>query len=229
MEPDLDLTLCFWNDNDVESHPRILLHFNQNGEEKAIERPAATVPARQMSYQNISELFRDVSLEGVNSAFYLITLDTPLHRPNYYIIPKERNSTSTRAIKPAPMPATGPFQPQPTATRPITSRCSTGSIPIHGSSSSPCSTSVSKSILISACFHPHFAKSTISLLSSETQRVRSCSPKMRRSTAAAPVFEPAGLRPTPRRPDRFGTFRPRARKRTERGASARHQHCRVQA
>ena len=88
VEPDLDLTLCFWNDNDVESHPRVLLHFNQNGEEKAIERSAATIPARHMSYQNISELFRDVSLEGANSAFYLITLDTPLHRPNYYIHPK---------------------------------------------------------------------------------------------------------------------------------------------
>lgn len=88
VEPDLDLTLCFWNDNDVESHPRVLLHFNQNGEEKAIERPAATVPARQMSYQNISGLFRDVSLEGANSAFYLITTDTPLHRPNYYVHPK---------------------------------------------------------------------------------------------------------------------------------------------
>ena len=88
VEPDLDLTLCFWNENDVESHPRVLLHFNQNGEEKAIERSAATIPARHMSYQNISELFRDVSLEGANSAFYLITLDTPLHRPNYYIHPK---------------------------------------------------------------------------------------------------------------------------------------------
>ena len=88
VEPDLDLTLSFWNENDVESHPRMLLHFNRNGEEKAIERPAATVPARQMSYQNISELFRDVSLEGANSAFYLITLDTPLHRPNYYIHPE---------------------------------------------------------------------------------------------------------------------------------------------
>jgi hypothetical protein len=88
VEPDLDLTLSFWNDNDVESHPRILLHFNKEGEEIAIERPAATVPARQMSYQNISELFRDISLEGVNSAFYLITTDTPLHRPNYYIHPK---------------------------------------------------------------------------------------------------------------------------------------------
>ena len=85
VEPDLDLTLCFYNDNEVESHPRVLLHFNQNGEEKAIERSAATIPARHMSYQNISELFRDVSLEGANSAFYLITLDTPLHRPNYYI------------------------------------------------------------------------------------------------------------------------------------------------
>ena len=88
VEPDLDLTLCFWNENDVESHPRVLLHFNQNGQEKAIERSAATIPARHMSYQNISELFRDVSLEGANSAFYLITLDTPLHRPNYYIHPK---------------------------------------------------------------------------------------------------------------------------------------------
>lgn len=88
VEPDLDLTLCFWNENDVESHPRVLLHFNQNGEEKAIERSAATVPGRHMSYQNISELFRDVSLEGANSAFCLITTDTPIHRPNYYIHPK---------------------------------------------------------------------------------------------------------------------------------------------
>lgn len=87
VEPDLDLTLCFWNDNDVESHPRILLHWNRNGEEIAVERAAAAIPARQMSYQNISELFRDVSLEGAESAFYLITLDTPLHRPNYYIHP----------------------------------------------------------------------------------------------------------------------------------------------
>ena len=88
VEPDLDLTLCFYNDNDVDSHPRVLLHFNRNGEEIAIERSTATVPARQMSYQNISELFRDISLEGANSAFYLITTDTPLHRPNYYIHPK---------------------------------------------------------------------------------------------------------------------------------------------
>jgi len=88
VEPDLDLTLCFWNENDVESHPRVLLHFNQNGEEKAIERSAATIPAQHMSYQNISELFRDVSLEGANSAFCLVTMDTPLHRPNYYIHPK---------------------------------------------------------------------------------------------------------------------------------------------
>ncbi len=88
VEPDLDLTLCFYNENAVDAHPRILLHFNQNGEEKAIERAAATVQAWHMSYQNISDLFRDVSLDGVKSAFYLITLDTPIHRPNYYVHPR---------------------------------------------------------------------------------------------------------------------------------------------
>lgn len=85
---DLDVTLSFWNESGSESHPRILLHFNRAGEEVAVERAAAPVPPRQMSYQNISELFRDVSLEGARSAFYLIKTDTPLHRPNYYIHPR---------------------------------------------------------------------------------------------------------------------------------------------
>lgn len=88
VEPDLEVTLSFYNENDVEAHPRILLHFQRNGEEHAIERAASPIPARQMSYQNISQLFHDISLDGANSAFYLITVDTPLHRPNYYVHPK---------------------------------------------------------------------------------------------------------------------------------------------
>ena len=88
VEPNLELTLSFYNENDCETHPRILLHFQRDGEEVAVERAAAPVPARHMSYQNISRLFSDVSLEGVRSAFYLIQCDTPLHRPNYYVAPK---------------------------------------------------------------------------------------------------------------------------------------------
>lgn len=88
VEPDLELTCSFYNHNEVEAHPRVLLHFNQNGEEKAVERQAEPVPAGHMSYQNISRLFADVSLDGAKSAFYLIKVDTPLHRPNYYIGPK---------------------------------------------------------------------------------------------------------------------------------------------
>ncbi len=85
LEPDLELTVSFYNESEVEAHPKILLHFNQNGEEKALEREGDPISARHMSFQNISRLFRDVSLEGVRSAFYLIRCDTPLHRPNYYI------------------------------------------------------------------------------------------------------------------------------------------------
>ena len=88
VDPGLEVTLSFYNANDCATHPRILLHYHQDGEEKTVEREADPVPAQQMSYQNISRLFRDVSLEGVGSAFYLITCDTPLHRPNYYIAPR---------------------------------------------------------------------------------------------------------------------------------------------
>jgi hypothetical protein len=88
VESDLELTLAFYNENDCETHPVVLLHFTKDGKEMAVERPADPVPARQMSYQNISQLFADISLEGVASAFYLVKCDTPLHRPNYYIAPK---------------------------------------------------------------------------------------------------------------------------------------------
>ncbi|MBZ5495375.1 MAG: hypothetical protein LAP85_03160 [Acidobacteriia bacterium] len=88
VEPELELTLSFYNENDRETHPRILLHYNKDGEEIVVEKAADPVPARHMSYQNISRLFRDISLEGVKSAFYLIRCDTPLHRPNYYMAPK---------------------------------------------------------------------------------------------------------------------------------------------
>ncbi len=87
-EPDLELTLSFFNDNDRATHPRILLHFNKGGVETTVERAADPVPARHMSYQNVSRVFSDVSMEGVKSAFYLIRCDTALHRPNYYIAPK---------------------------------------------------------------------------------------------------------------------------------------------
>ncbi len=88
IEPDLELTLSFYNDNDRETHPRILLHYNKDGREMTVERAADPVPARHMSCQNISKLFGDISMEGVKSAFYLIRCDTALHRPNYYIAPK---------------------------------------------------------------------------------------------------------------------------------------------
>lgn len=88
VEPDLELNLTFYNENDCETHPRILLHYSKDGEEEAVERAAEPVPARHMSCQNISHLFSDLSLDGVKSAFYLIKCDTPLHRPNYYIAPK---------------------------------------------------------------------------------------------------------------------------------------------
>ncbi len=88
VDPDLELTCSFYNENRVEAHPSVLLHFNRNGEEVAVERQAEPVPAGHMSYQNISRLFSDVPLDGACSAFYLIKVDTPLHRPNYYIGPK---------------------------------------------------------------------------------------------------------------------------------------------
>jgi len=88
VEPGLELTLSFYNENDCETHPRILVHFNRDGKEVAVERAADPVPARQMSYQNISRLFSDISLEGAQSAFYLMKCDTAVHRPNYYIAPK---------------------------------------------------------------------------------------------------------------------------------------------
>ncbi len=88
VEPDLELTLSFYNENEVATHPTLLLHYQRDGKEFAVERAADPVPARHMAYQNISGLFRDVSLDGVQSAFYLIKCDTPLHRPNYYVAPR---------------------------------------------------------------------------------------------------------------------------------------------
>ena len=85
---EMELTCSFYNINDCEIKPKALLHYNQHGEEKNLERFIDPIKPKHMSYQNISELFSDISFDGVNSAYILFTHDKPMHRPNHYLHPK---------------------------------------------------------------------------------------------------------------------------------------------
>lgn len=88
LDPNLEAIGSFYNANDCEIIVKTLLHYNQGGIEKKVERTLDPIPARHMSYQNLSKIFQDVSLEGVNAAYILLTCDRPLHRPNHYIAVK---------------------------------------------------------------------------------------------------------------------------------------------
>ena len=88
LNPDYEAIACFYNENETSVSPKILMHYNQNGEEKSVKRNADPIKSGHMSYQNISEIFADVELEGTNAAYVLISCDQPLHRPNYYIAKK---------------------------------------------------------------------------------------------------------------------------------------------
>jgi hypothetical protein len=89
IDPNYEALGCFYNDNDTEINMKALLHFNQDGNEKSVERKLDPVPAKQMSYQNYSKIFSDVSLEGVHSAFILVSGNKEIHRPNHYIAKKD--------------------------------------------------------------------------------------------------------------------------------------------
>jgi len=88
LNPNLEAIGSFYNANDSEIIVKALLHYNQGGIEKKEERTLDPIPAGHMSYQNLSKIFQDVSLEGVNAAYILLTCDRPLHRPNHYIAVK---------------------------------------------------------------------------------------------------------------------------------------------
>ena len=88
VDRDEELTLSFYNEGAQPVHPTILLHYTEAGEEKTVERASEPIPPRQMSFQSVSRLFSDVSLQGVPSAFYLVRCDRAIHRPNYYIGPR---------------------------------------------------------------------------------------------------------------------------------------------
>ena len=88
IDPEMELTCSFYNTNDCEIQPKALLHYNQNGEEKKLEHEVAPIGPKHMSYQNISQLFSDISFDGVNSAYVLFTCNKPIHRPNHYLHPK---------------------------------------------------------------------------------------------------------------------------------------------
>lgn len=77
-----------YNENDQDVEVRALLHFTRDGIEETFEKSLVPVPSGEMSYQNLSDLFSGVSLEGVNAAYVLLTCDLPLHRPNFYIAKK---------------------------------------------------------------------------------------------------------------------------------------------
>ena len=88
IDPDIEVTCSFYNDNDCEIQPEVLLHYNQRGEEKTLKRRVEPIGPKHMSYQNISRLFSDISFDGVNSAYFLLVCNRPLHRPNHYLHPK---------------------------------------------------------------------------------------------------------------------------------------------
>lgn len=85
LDDGLEAIGSLYNANDKPIQPRALLHFIQNGNEVAIERDLAQIPAGHMSYQNYSEIFADVDLSDVNAAYILVRCDDPMHRPNHYI------------------------------------------------------------------------------------------------------------------------------------------------
>ena len=85
VEDELEAVGSFYNANSFNITPRALLHFKHDGEEVSIERDIATIEPGQMSYINLSNMFSDVSLEGVAAAYLLEKCDYPMHRPNHYI------------------------------------------------------------------------------------------------------------------------------------------------
>ena len=88
LDPNFEAIGSFYNANDGEITVKALLHYNQDDIEKTVERTLKPIPAWHMSYQNLSKIFQDISLEGVNAAYILFTGDKPLHRPNHYITVK---------------------------------------------------------------------------------------------------------------------------------------------
>lgn len=86
VEPDLEALGSFYNANNEAARITALLHFNQDGEEKSVERDLQPVAPGHMRYENFSKLFEDVNLDGVKAAYVLVSCDKPLHRPNHYTV-----------------------------------------------------------------------------------------------------------------------------------------------
>ena len=91
VEEHLEAIGAFYNENEKTIQPRALLHFMKAGKETSIEKDLAPIPAGHMSYQNYSELFSEVDLSNVKSAYVLVRCDDPMHRPNHYIAIKGKN------------------------------------------------------------------------------------------------------------------------------------------
>ncbi len=86
LDPSLESIVSIYNDNECPIQVKALLHYNEGGLEKKVVRYLTPVPAKQMSYQSLTELFSDISFDStVNAAYTVLTCDKPLHRPNNYI------------------------------------------------------------------------------------------------------------------------------------------------